>query len=90
MIYYECYHISKSYNFNMKLNYIFNNMEHQALVTFTGICVIVITPKTKVSLSQYNLPNSFLHWFQNLDYKVTKGVFLNKFWIGWLKSSQNW
>ncbi len=26
MIYYECYHISKSYNFNMKLNYIFNNM----------------------------------------------------------------
>ncbi len=28
----------------MKLNYIFNNMEHQALVTFAIVCVIMITP----------------------------------------------
>jgi len=28
MIYYDYYHISNSDNFNMKLNYIFNNMEH--------------------------------------------------------------
>jgi hypothetical protein len=40
MIYYECYHVSKSYNFNTKLNYIFNNMEHQALVIF----VMVLAP----------------------------------------------
>jgi hypothetical protein len=40
MIFYECYHISKSYNFNMKLNYTFNNMEHQTLVTLVTICVI--------------------------------------------------
>jgi hypothetical protein len=44
MIYYECYHINKSYNFNMKLNYIFNDMEHQALVTFVVIRVTMIAP----------------------------------------------
>ncbi len=38
MIYYECYHINKSYNFNTKLNYIFNNMEHQTLVTLDVVC----------------------------------------------------
>ncbi len=43
MLYYECYHISKSYNFNTKLNYIFNNMEHQALVTFIVLHVTMIT-----------------------------------------------
>ncbi len=43
MIYYECYHISKSYNFNTKLNYIFNNMEHQALITFVVVGVTMIT-----------------------------------------------
>ncbi len=37
MINYEYYHISKYYNFNTKLNYIFNNMEHQALVPFVVI-----------------------------------------------------
>jgi uncharacterized protein YbcC (UPF0753/DUF2309 family) len=46
MIYYECYHISKSYNFNTKLNYIFHNMKHQALVTFVMVRVIVIAPIT--------------------------------------------
>jgi hypothetical protein len=45
MIYYECYHINKSYNFNMKLNYIFNNMEHQALVTIVMVHVTITTPK---------------------------------------------
>jgi hypothetical protein len=45
MIYYECYHISLSYNFNMKLNYIFNNMEHQALVTLAMVHVTMTTPK---------------------------------------------
>ncbi len=43
MIYYECYHISKSYNFNTKLNYIFNNMEYQAPVTLV-VCVTMIAP----------------------------------------------
>ncbi len=37
MIYYECYHINKYYNFKAKLNYIFNNMERQALVSFAAI-----------------------------------------------------
>jgi hypothetical protein len=46
MIYYECYHINKSYNFNTKLNYQFNNMEHQInLTTLAMVCVIVIVPK---------------------------------------------
>jgi len=45
MIYYEFYHISKSYNFNKKLNYIFNNMEHQALVTLVMVHVIMTVPK---------------------------------------------
>jgi hypothetical protein len=44
MIYYECYHISKSYNFNTKLNYIFNNMEHQALVRLVKVHVTMTTP----------------------------------------------
>jgi hypothetical protein len=43
MIYYECYYIRKSNNFNMKLNYIFNNMEHQALVTFIVVRVTMTT-----------------------------------------------
>jgi hypothetical protein len=42
MIYYECYYIRKSNNFNMKLNYIFNNMEYQALVTLIVIRVTMI------------------------------------------------
>jgi hypothetical protein len=45
MIYYECYHISKSYNFNTKLNYIFNNMEHQALVTLVMAHGTTIAPR---------------------------------------------
>ncbi len=45
MIYYECYHISKSYNLNTILNYIFNNMEHQALVTLAMVHVTVTAPK---------------------------------------------
>jgi hypothetical protein len=45
MIYYECYHISKFYNFNMKLNYIFNNMNYQALITLIVVCVIMTAPK---------------------------------------------
>ncbi len=89
MIYYECYHISKSYNFNKKLNYIFNNMEHQALVILVVICVTVTTPRTKVSLSQHNLLNSFLHQSQNSTCKVTKGVFPTRLWTGWLKNLQN-
>jgi hypothetical protein len=56
-------------------------MEHLTLVTFAMICVTVIAPKTKVSLSQHNLPNSCLHQFQNSDFKVTKGVFPTRFWI---------
>jgi len=44
MIYYEYYHISKFYNFNKKLNYIFNNMEHQTLVTLAAIHVTMTTP----------------------------------------------
>ncbi len=44
MIYYECYHINKSYNFNKKLNNIFNNMEHQALVTLVVVRVTMTTP----------------------------------------------
>jgi hypothetical protein len=44
MTHYECYHINKSYNFDMKLNYIFNNMEHQALVTFVVVRVTMIAP----------------------------------------------
>ncbi len=44
MIYYECYHINKSCNFSTKLNYIFNDMEHQALVTFVAVCVTMTTP----------------------------------------------
>jgi hypothetical protein len=39
MIYYESYYIKKSNNLNMKLNYIFNNMEHKALVTLIVIRV---------------------------------------------------
>jgi hypothetical protein len=44
MIYYECYHISKSYNFSMKLNYILNNMEYQTLVTLAMVCVTTTPP----------------------------------------------
>ncbi len=44
MIYYECYHISKSFNFNTKLNYIFKYMEHQALVTLVVVRVTMTTP----------------------------------------------
>ncbi len=44
MTYYECYHRSKSYNFNTKLNYILNNMKHQALVTPIVVHVTMITP----------------------------------------------
>jgi hypothetical protein len=54
MIYYECYHISKSYNFNMKLNCIFNNMEHQALVTLAIVHVTATPPK----------------WVKNLDHSL--------------------
>jgi hypothetical protein len=46
MLYYECYQISKSYNFNAKLNYIFNNMENQALVMLVEVCVTMTTPKS--------------------------------------------
>jgi hypothetical protein len=46
MIYYEFYHISKSYYLNMKLNYIFNNMEHQALVTLAVVSVTMIAPSS--------------------------------------------
>ncbi len=42
MIHYKVYHISKSYNFNKKLNYIFNNMKYQALVTLVMVCVTMI------------------------------------------------
>ncbi len=53
MIYYECYHISKSYNFNTKLNYIFNNMEHGTLVTFVAVCVTMTkNGATKIYLSR--------------------------------------
>jgi hypothetical protein len=45
MIYYECYHISKFYNFNTKLNYIFNNMDYQALITHIVVCVTMTGPK---------------------------------------------
>jgi len=45
MIYYECHHINKSYNFNMKLNYIFNTMKHQTLVIYVVLHVIMSTPK---------------------------------------------
>jgi hypothetical protein len=44
MIYYECYHTSKSYKLNMKLNYIFNNMEHQTLVIVVVVHVTMTTP----------------------------------------------
>jgi hypothetical protein len=44
MIHYECYHISKSYNFNTKLNYIFNNMEHQALVILVAVHATMTAP----------------------------------------------
>jgi hypothetical protein len=44
MIYYECYHISKSYNFNTKFIYIFNDMKHQALVTIVVVHVTMTTP----------------------------------------------
>jgi hypothetical protein len=37
-------YISKSYNFNTKLNYIFNNMEHQALVALVVVRVTMIAP----------------------------------------------
>jgi len=43
LIHYKCFHISKSYNFNTKLYYIFNNMKHQALVTLAMVCVTMIT-----------------------------------------------
>ncbi len=45
MIYYECYHISKFYNFNTKLNYIFNKKDYQALITLIVVCVTMIRPK---------------------------------------------
>jgi hypothetical protein len=32
----------KSYNFNLKLNYIFNNMEHQTLIMLVVVCVTMI------------------------------------------------
>ncbi len=44
MKYCECYHIRKSYNFNTKLNYIFNNIKHQALVTLVVVHVTMISP----------------------------------------------
>ncbi len=55
MIYYECYHITKSYNFNTKLNYIFNNMEHQALVTLVAVRVTTIAPNHmfKIDLNRF-------------------------------------
>ncbi len=55
MTYYECYHISTSYNFNIKLNYIFNNMEHQTLVTLTMVHVTMIAPNHmfKINLSRF-------------------------------------
>jgi hypothetical protein len=55
MIYYECYRINKSYNFNTKLNYIFNDMEHQVMVTLIAIRVTMIAPNHmfKVDLSRF-------------------------------------
>ncbi len=55
MIYYECYHISKSYNFNTKLNYIFSNMEHLTLVTLAMIRVTMTAPNhmLKIDLSGF-------------------------------------
>jgi hypothetical protein len=57
MIYYECYHISKYYNFKMKLNYIFNNMEHQVVV----MLVVVRVTMTAVlsSFEQDSWPKQF-------------------------------
>jgi len=54
MIYYECYHINKSYNFNTKLNYIFNNMEHQTLVTLVVVRVTMIAPHGYVVQNNLN------------------------------------
>ncbi len=59
MIYYECYHISRSYNFNTKLNYIFNNMKHQALVTFVMVCVTMTAPNLTIILKENN--QHFIH-----------------------------
>jgi hypothetical protein len=52
MIYYECYHISKSYNFNMKLNYILNNMEYQALDTLVVVHVTMIALESMIKPSK--------------------------------------
>jgi hypothetical protein len=38
------YDTSKSYNFNTKLNYLFNNMKNHALVTIVLVHVSVIAP----------------------------------------------
>jgi len=38
------YDTSISYNFNTKLNYLFNNMKNQALVTLVLVHVNVTTP----------------------------------------------
>ncbi len=44
-------------------------MEHQAQITLAMICVIMTAPKIEVNLSKHNLPNIFLHQYQNSEYK---------------------
>jgi len=52
-------YISKSYNFNTKLNYIFNNMEQQALVALVVVHVTTIAPLS--SLEQDSWPTQFIN-----------------------------
>jgi hypothetical protein len=65
MIYCECYHISKSYNFKTKLNYIFNNMEHQALVTFVVVHAIVTTLTKVCVINGKDTDDHKLQYFPN-------------------------
>ncbi len=68
MTYYECYHISKSYNFNTKLNYIFNNMKHQALVTLVMVCVTMIAPNLTIILRGKNQHFTHVYYIIKVHY----------------------
>jgi hypothetical protein len=76
MIYYECYHISKCYNFNTKLNYILNNMEHQTLVTFVLVQVNMTTPISH--LAKHSTINMALKWHHKNIFN--KNIIFIEFW----------
>jgi hypothetical protein len=47
----------------MKLNYIFNNMEHQALVTLGMVCVVTMTAPKWVKKLNHSLNAIYTKYF---------------------------